>query len=77
MNGRPQFTRELTVEAARLVKERGVSVAEAARDPEPHENPPRRWCGSSEPTRRLLSREQAWYSPSRRRLSTSARSSRS
>jgi len=36
--GGRQFTREFQVEAARLVTERGVSVAQAARDLDVHEN---------------------------------------
>jgi transposase len=41
--GRRQFSREFKVEAVRLVRERGVSVAQAARDLELHENMLRRW----------------------------------
>jgi len=40
---RRQFTREFQVEAARLVKGRGVSVAQAARDLDVHENVLRKW----------------------------------
>jgi transposase-like protein len=36
--GRRQFTREFKVEAVRLVRERGVSVAQASRDLDVHEN---------------------------------------
>jgi transposase len=36
--GRRRFTREFKVEAARLVTDRGVSVAQAARDLDVHEN---------------------------------------
>jgi transposase len=43
MKGRRQFTREFKVEAVRLVKERGVSVAQAARDLDVHENLLGRW----------------------------------
>jgi transposase len=38
------FSRELKVEAVRLVGERGVSVAQAARDLDIHENMLRRWA---------------------------------
>ena len=38
------FSREFKVEAVRLVGERGVSVAQAARDLEIHENMLRRWA---------------------------------
>ncbi|WP_442755618.1 IS3 family transposase [Methylocystis sp. JAN1] len=41
--GRRQFSREFKVEAVRLVKERGVSVAQASRDLDLHENMLRRW----------------------------------
>jgi transposase len=38
------FAREFKIEAVRLIRERGVSVAEGARDLEIHENVPRRWA---------------------------------
>ena len=37
------FSREFKIEAVRLVRERGVSFAQAARDLELHENMLRRW----------------------------------
>lgn len=40
---RRQFTREFKVEAVKLVRERGVSVAQAARDLDVHENQLRKW----------------------------------
>lgn len=40
---RRQFTREFKMEAVRLVKKRGVSVAQAARDLDIHENMLRKW----------------------------------
>ena len=40
---RRKFTREFKLEAVRLVKDRGVSVAQAARDLELHENVLRKW----------------------------------
>jgi transposase len=40
---RRRFNREFKVEAVKLVKERGVSVAQAARDLEVHENVLRKW----------------------------------
>lgn len=43
MKGRRQFTREFKVEAVRLVKERGVAVAQAARDLDVRENLLGRW----------------------------------
>ena len=41
--GRRRFGREFKVEAVRLVKDRGVSVAQAARDLDVHENVLRKW----------------------------------
>lgn len=38
-----QLSREFKLEAVRLVKERGVSVAQTARDLEVHENVLRKW----------------------------------
>ncbi|MDM8007120.1 MAG: IS3 family transposase [Phycisphaerae bacterium] len=43
MATRRQFSREFKVEAVRLVKERGVTVAQAARDLDVHENVLRKW----------------------------------
>ena len=40
---RRKFGREFKIEAARLVRERGVSVAQAARDLDVHENVLRKW----------------------------------
>ncbi|WP_339163503.1 IS3 family transposase [Methylobacterium bullatum] len=40
---RRKFSREFKVEAVRLIKERGVSVAQAARDLDVHENVLRKW----------------------------------
>ena len=40
---RRKFAREFELEAARLVRERGVSVAQAARDLDVHENVLRKW----------------------------------
>lgn len=42
--GRQVFAREFKVEAVRLIRECGVSVAQAARDLEIHENMLRRWA---------------------------------
>ena len=42
--GRRSFTREFKVEAVRLVRDRGVSVAQAARDLGVHENVIRKWA---------------------------------
>ncbi|PZN98055.1 MAG: IS3 family transposase [Alphaproteobacteria bacterium] len=41
--GRRQFSREFKVEAVKLVRERGVSVAQAARDLDLHVNVLRKW----------------------------------
>jgi transposase len=43
MGTRRQFSREFKLEAVRLVKERGVSVAQAARELDVHENVLRKW----------------------------------
>lgn len=43
MGTRRQFSREFKLEAVRLVKERGVAVAQAARDLDVHENVLRKW----------------------------------
>jgi len=43
MAARRQFSREAKLEAVRLVKERGVSVAQAARDLELHQTVLRSW----------------------------------
>jgi transposase len=40
---RRRFTREFKVEAVKLVRERGVSVKQAARDLNVHENVLRKW----------------------------------
>jgi transposase len=40
---RRKFTREFKVEAVRLIKDRGVSAAQAARDLDVHENVLRKW----------------------------------
>ena len=40
---RRKFSREFKIEAVRLVGERGVSVAQASRDIDVHENVVRKW----------------------------------
>jgi transposase len=40
---RRKFSREFKIEAVRLVRERGVSVAQASRDIAVHENVVRKW----------------------------------
>jgi len=40
---RRKFSREFKVEAVKLVRERGVSVAQAGRDLDVHENVLRKW----------------------------------
>lgn len=40
---RRQFSREFKIEAVRLVRDRGVGVAQARRDLDVHENVLRRW----------------------------------
>lgn len=41
---RRQFSREFKIEAVRLIKERGVAVAQASRDLDVHENVFRKWA---------------------------------
>ena len=41
---RRKFSREFKIEAVRLVRERGVSVAQASRDIDVHENILRKWA---------------------------------
>ena len=41
--GRRTFSKEFKVEAVRLVRSRGVSIAQAARDLDLHENVIRKW----------------------------------
>lgn len=41
--GRRTFSREFKLEAIKLVRERGVAVAQAARDLDVHENVLRKW----------------------------------
>jgi transposase len=41
--GRRRFTKEFKVEAVRLVRDRGVSIAQASRDLDVHENLLRKW----------------------------------
>ncbi len=43
---RRKFSREFKVEAVRLVRDRGVSAAQAARDLDVHENVLRKWVRS-------------------------------
>ena len=43
MGTRRQFSREFKLEAVKLVKERGVSIAQAGRDLDVHENVLRKW----------------------------------
>jgi transposase len=43
MGTRRQFSREFKIEAVKLVKDRGVAVAQAARDLDVHENVLRKW----------------------------------
>jgi transposase len=43
---RRKFSREFKFEAVKLVKDRGVSVAQAARDLDVHENVLRKWLAA-------------------------------
>ena len=64
--GRRSFSREFKVEAVRLVRDRGVSAAQAARDLGVHENVIRKWVkdfetdpGQSFPGHGTMKPEQA------------------
>ncbi|NCT97590.1 MAG: transposase [Comamonadaceae bacterium] len=43
MERRKTFSREFKLESVKLISERGVSVAQAAKDLDVHENVPRKW----------------------------------
>lgn len=47
MKSRRQFSKEFKLEAVKLVKERGVSVMQACRDLDIHENVLRKWVRQS------------------------------
>jgi len=53
--GRRQFTREFKIEAVRLVRDLGVSIAQASRDLDVHENVLRKWAKdfASDPSQAL------------------------
>jgi len=66
MGTRRQFSREFKLEAVRLVKDRGVTVAQAGRDLDVHENVLRKWVRElaadrkeAFPGKRVLKPEQA------------------
>ena len=56
---RRRHGREYKLEAVRLVRERGVTVAQAARDLGLHPNALRNWVKAFEPTRSLRFRARA------------------
>lgn len=67
MATRRQFSREFKLEAVRLVKERGVSVPQAARDLDVHENVLRKWIreaavGDFRGTQFPETSENGWFS---------------
>jgi len=45
-----KFSREFKIEAVKLVRERGVSAAQAARDLDVHENVLRKWVNTTSRT---------------------------
>lgn len=67
--GRRQFTREFKVEAVRLVRERGVTVAQASRDLDVHENLLRKWVKDFDADPRQAFPGQGNMKPSRPRSS--------
>ena len=56
---RRKFTREFKLEAVRLIKGRGVSYVQAARDLGVHVSQLRDWVKNSPTTRNMLSRVTA------------------
>ncbi len=72
---RRKFSREFKLEAVKLVRERGVSVSQAARDLDLHENVLRKWVreqaadpGSAFPGHGVLKPEQQEIERLRREL---------
>jgi transposase len=72
---RRKFSREFKLEAVKLVRERGVSVSQAARDLDLHENVLRKWVreqtadpGSAFPGHGVLKPEQQQIERLRREL---------
>uniref|UniRef100_A0ABX1N7S3 Transposase n=1 Tax=Aromatoleum buckelii TaxID=200254 RepID=A0ABX1N7S3_9RHOO len=55
MSTRRQFSREFRIEAVKLVRERSVSVAQAARDLDVHENVLRKGGARARPIRSCVS----------------------
>jgi transposase len=68
---RRKVSREFKIEAVKLVRERGVSVAQASRDLDVHENVLRKWVkGSMSRSRRsTATRDGPGSRPVRRRIS--------
>ncbi len=74
---RRKFSREFKLEAVRLIRERGVTVAQAARDLDVHENVLRRWVrdheadpGSAFPGHGVMKPEQQEIERLRRELAS-------
>ena len=67
--GRRSFSREFKLEAVRLVRERGVSVAQAARDLDLYQNMLRNWVRdfSADPAQTFPGQGQMKPEPSRER----------
>ena len=72
---RRKFSREFKLEAVKLVRERGVSVSQAARDLDLHENVLRKWVrehvsdpGSDFPGHEIMKPEQQEIERLRREL---------
>lgn len=62
---RRKFSREFKVEAVRLIKEQGVSAAQAARDLDVHENVLRKWVRelASDPSQAQTAASSSRFSP--------------
>ena len=66
--GRRTFSREYKLEAVRLVRDRGVSVAQAARDLGVHENVLRKWVKDWQADPRQASPGQGQVKPEQAEL---------
>ena len=71
---RRKFSREFKLEAVKLVRERGVVVAQAARDLDLHENVLRKWVREAEADPHSAFPGNGQMKPSSRRLSGCAAS---
>ena len=73
MGTRRQFSREFKLEAVKLVTQRGVSVAQTARDLDVHENVLRKWVREASADPQHAFPGQGVMKPSKPRSSGSGR----